>query len=178
MKQLVSAGRLGSLGGCVLLGVLVGTALATLGRAAGETHGEALCSAESPHARLLDLAFRAVYFAENSAAIRVKCPECPGGVTEPILAGNVSQMLLRPDIHLLVVQGHADPREDSPEALALERAQALYALLRERGIPADRLEIRSLGTSKLAFPESDSLMASFNRRVEFEPYRCDVSATP
>jgi outer membrane protein OmpA-like peptidoglycan-associated protein len=67
----------------------------------------------------------------------------------------------------VVVIGHADSRESSPDAVAKQRAEAvrLY-LVEERGVEGSRITVRSAMASKPLDTGTDTAARARNRRVE------------
>jgi outer membrane protein OmpA-like peptidoglycan-associated protein len=71
----------------------------------------------------------------------------------------------------IVLEGHADPQgpADYNEWLGEERAKAAAAHLKERGVPASRLTIRTAGATRLVCTGVGPACNSLNRRVEIVP---------
>ena len=66
----------------------------------------------------------------------------------------------------LIIRGHADPGEDDPDAIALQRAEAVAGALVGLGVNRKHIEVRSYGA---ALPlTKDAEHADLNRRVDFE----------
>ncbi len=62
--------------------------------------------------------------------------------------------------------GHADPSEQKPEQLALERANMIKRFLVSQGISPDRIEVEGRGAESPATPSAEP--SKLNRRVEIE----------
>jgi OOP family OmpA-OmpF porin len=80
----------------------------------------------------------------------------------------VAARTLRDPAIVIAVEGHADSRGDAAinERLSLLRAQAVARLLRARGVPASRLEVRAFGATRPAAEGDDPHALRRNRRAE------------
>jgi outer membrane protein OmpA-like peptidoglycan-associated protein len=72
------------------------------------------------------LVFSTIYFADATAKLK---PE-----SLPLLDGNALLLQRYEDIHLVEVQGHAEPGEANGQALSDQRAEVVVAALVSRGI--------------------------------------------
>jgi OOP family OmpA-OmpF porin len=72
----------------------------------------------------------------------------------------------KPTIEKVTLVGHADPRERRIPKLASDRATAVLHYLVERGVPAQKLLVRSAGADAPVCAQRRC--ARDNRRVEFE----------
>lgn len=70
----------------------------------------------------------------------------------------------------IVVTGHTDRQgaDDANDRLSLERAQAVRALLVERGFNADRIEAVGRGEREPLVPTDDDVVEPRNRRADIE----------
>jgi len=68
----------------------------------------------------------------------------------------------------VMVIGHTDRvgSVQANDALSLQRAEAVRALLVEAGIPADKLEVAGRGEREPLLPTADEVAEAKNRRVE------------
>ncbi len=96
-----------------------------------------------------------VYFARDASAI--------GPKSAPLLDEVAAELRARPSLRLRV-DGHADSNETHPEALSLERAEAVKRWLVELGIAASRLEPHGAGAPA---PDAESRERDGDRRVDF-----------
>jgi peptidoglycan-associated lipoprotein len=104
---------------------------------------------------------RVVYFDYDSDSLR---PEA-----QPMVERRARALLSQPQARLLL-EGHADERGGSEYNLALgqRRAQAVLRALVLLGVPEDRLEATSLGSTRPAVEGRDEQAWSQNRRVEIK----------
>jgi OOP family OmpA-OmpF porin len=68
-----------------------------------------------------------------------------------------------------LITGHTDARERSPDELSLRRAEEVRRLLIERGVPAERMDVRGAGAEDPADTNKTEKGRAINRRVEFTP---------
>lgn len=77
----------------------------------------------------------------------------------------------------VVVSGHADRSEGRTaavlEGIGLRRAEVVRERLIALGVPAERIEVRSLGATDPQDPGRTAAGRAFNRRVEFRVYELD-----
>lgn len=90
--------------------------------------------------------------------------------TRRSLQENATTLLAHPEWRVRV-DGHCDERGTIEYNLELgaKRARAVKDYLIDLGVPADRLETRSLGEERPADPGHDEAAWSKNRRAEFDP---------
>jgi peptidoglycan-associated lipoprotein len=90
--------------------------------------------------------------------------------TRRSLQENATTLLAHPSWRVRI-DGHCDERGTIEYNLELgaKRARAVKDYLIDLGVPADRLETRSLGEERPADPGHDETAWSKNRRAEFEP---------
>ena len=71
------------------------------------------------------------------------------------------------------IGGHTDNtgNESYNTTLSIKRAQAVYNLLIEKGVPKSRLAYEGYGQSKPAFPNDNEENRKLNRRIEFKVIR-------
>jgi outer membrane protein OmpA-like peptidoglycan-associated protein len=70
------------------------------------------------------------------------------------------------DCRVVELRGHASGEERRPEALAAARADAVRAALVERGVPAEQLQVRSLGAAEPLCREATEACRGRNRHVQ------------
>ncbi|MFT2007440.1 peptidylprolyl isomerase [Pontibacter sp. 13R65] len=76
----------------------------------------------------------------------------------------------------LVVNGHADSREDAASKdLAQKRAQAVSTYLAGKGVPAAQVSTLALGKTKQAGPDNTETGRRRNRRASFTLYSSDLN---
>jgi peptidoglycan-associated lipoprotein len=104
-----------------------------------------------------------VYFDYDQSALSDAAKE--------VLAAKLPILQARSQLHLLVT-GHTDNRGASEYnmALGMRRAASVKEWLVANGIPAERIEIMSMGEERPAVPGEGEEVWSKNRRCEFEPF--------
>ncbi len=87
------------------------------------------------------------------------------------LEKNAKEILDKPYLGVIAVEGHCDERGSEAYNLALgeRRAQAVKRYLQELGVPSARLEVVSFGESKPAVYGHDESAWSRNRRSALRP---------
>jgi len=105
---------------------------------------------------------RAVYFEVDSALLRED--------GRASLDHDAKQIESNPDWGVVTIEGHCDERGSEEYNLALgeRRAAAVKQYLADRGVPSDRLDIRSFGEIEPASLGHDERAWRLNRRVQFE----------
>jgi outer membrane protein OmpA-like peptidoglycan-associated protein len=104
-----------------------------------------------------------VPFAENDAAIHEeKAPVASA------LKSAVTQHLQQADKAVIVVRGHADPREKDGMGLAKKRAEAVVAWLTKNGVDEADITTVALGAKLLVEKKGGTSGGAANRRVDFE----------
>lgn len=108
-----------------------------------------------------DSPFEAVYFDYDSSQVRA---------SERAKIEAVASQLRRNDGQTIVVEGHSDERGSNEYNMALgeRRALAVRAYLIGLGIPADRIQTKSMGEEDPASMGHDEAAWSQNRRSEFK----------
>jgi len=111
-------------------------------------------------------------FDEATAGRTIDFPGSGAGLSpgaEPLLDALIEIAVDCPQATIRVT-GHTDAsgNEEANIALSLERAQAVVAYMRERGLPANRLEAIGAGSSQPLLAPTDPRARRINRRVEFE----------
>ncbi len=96
-----------------------------------------------------------VFFRVNRAYIPAEA--------EALLDALVDVMRAHPEVHHVVVQGHAAPGEHRPQQLALARAEAVHARLISLGVEPARLGFAAFSDDQPIHPTEQDR----NRRVEF-----------
>ena len=75
-------------------------------------------------------------------------------------------VLINDQCLVVEVQGHASRDERRPEALGAARAEAVRAALIARGVPPERMQVRSLGAAEPPCREATDPCRAHNRRVQ------------
>lgn len=102
-----------------------------------------------------------VTFAHNSTVLTPR--------TASALDGVVMELHARPEIALLVLEGHASDEggHESNWTLSTRRASAVYRYLVDAGVSPHRLSVRGWGEAQPRDGEQRAWVASDHRRVEF-----------
>jgi len=77
----------------------------------------------------------------------------------------VQRLKADPRAHVVVI-GHADSHERSPQTIAKRRADAIEDYLKSAGIETTRITTRSAGATRMASTGTDASAMAGNRRVE------------
>jgi peptidoglycan-associated lipoprotein len=104
----------------------------------------------------------AVYFATDDASLRPDARSALERVARVILE--------HPEWGVLTVEGHCDERGSDAynQALGDRRARAVERFLVAQGVPAERLETRSFGSTQPAVAGHDEHAWRLNRRSEID----------
>lgn len=120
-----------------------------------ELFGEVLKNEPRPPKRYI------AYFDFDSAAISAEVKNRIPEITRDLKSRTICEMS---------VIGHSDRtgKAEYNEALSLDRAAAISALLVDAGVPKNCLDIRYYGESDPLIPTADGVQEPRNRRVEIE----------
>lgn len=111
-----------------------------------------------------------VYFALDSSIV-------PADAHDALRAA-AAELEAHPDLRLYVL-GFADEQgsENYNWQLALERAHAVCAILRQEGVPDDQIAVISFGEQRPLVDANSQAAYAMNRRVEFRVMRGDTRLT-
>jgi peptidoglycan-associated lipoprotein len=119
-------------------------------------------SSASSDLSIAEDALAPVHFATDDASLQSAAREK--------LAESARTIVQHPEWGMLTIEGHCDERGSHAynQALGDRRARAVERYLVERGVPAERLQTRSIGDTRPAVIGHDESAWRFNRRSELQ----------
>lgn len=101
-----------------------------------------------------------IFFDYDQSSIKADSTEC---------LDNIANALIQETAYTLIIEGHCDERGSDTYNIALgdRRAAATREYLVQRGLSANRIQIRSMGEAMPLAPCNNETCWSQNRRAEF-----------